>query len=577
VFAIIVYTYDIYDTLDCTGDISEVEWVNYTNLESCDLYHDYLSFECEYVNATDCDNLPIFPFCMNNDSWINYWGVSSVKFDCWNQSKSMPCQDDPCNYIDDKDMCCTTNSSSTGNPTRFPTLSPAGTGENTGRNGSGSWLTIKVTDRVIMIAIFVPVVVCGTILVRRKCKKRNESYDFPDDEQGLEADDVKARTSSFRSVLNNTWNRTRELCELKRYLMKDMELGRQIASGSFSVVHILKLKESDSRNDMIVAGKILNQIKTADFLREVTLQLKASETCNNIVRVIGFVMQPKVILMEYHRNGSLAVALENDYNLHEVDSESEFPILCRLLFILELSKAVRHLHKIGIVHRDLALRNLLLSDDRKRVLLGDFGLARRVNMIRPGGNLTRTKIIPKTSPPESWAESTIGQISFGLKTDVWSIAMTIWEIVNKRPLGDDLTGMKHVIGTQAMIPKRLLRKDISIGESFTRKNELWTMMHACWFRIPKNRPQSWEVYEKIWNFVQFPRGAKNSDYVGGFDSSYGSSSLEKGLLDIKINDELQSSLTSSSSLLDSSNSFGEEVVTTKHNTFVEENKLEYLD
>ena len=29
---------------------------------------------------------------------------------------------------------------------------------------------------------------------------------------------------------------------------------------------------------MIVAGKILNQIKTADFLREVTLQLKASET-----------------------------------------------------------------------------------------------------------------------------------------------------------------------------------------------------------------------------------------------------------------------------------------------------------
>merc|ERR1712060_25299 len=194
--------------------------------------------------------------------------------------------------------------------------------------------------------------------------------------------------------------------------MKDMELGRQIASGSFSIVHIMKIKESNSRNDMIVAGKILHQTKDEDFLQEITLNLKASKTCNNIVRVIGFVMQPKVILMKYYRNGSLAVALENDYKWQQVDLRSEFPILCRLRFILELSKAVRHLHKMGIVHRDLASRNLLLSDDRKRVLLGDFGLARRADMIRPDCNLTGTITIPKTSPPESWAESTNGQVSF---------------------------------------------------------------------------------------------------------------------------------------------------------------------
>merc|ERR1719510_2625648 len=116
------------------------------------------------------------------------------------------------------------------------------------------------------------------------------------------------------------------------------------------MVHIMKIKESDSRNDMIVAGKILHQIKDADFIQEVSLHLKASENCN-IVRVIGFVIQPNVILMEYHSNGSLAVALENDYNQYYVDSGSEFPILCRLRFSVELSKAVRHLHKIGIVHR----------------------------------------------------------------------------------------------------------------------------------------------------------------------------------------------------------------------------------
>jgi len=154
---------------------------------------------------------------------------------------------------------------------------------------------------VIMITIFlfVPISICGTIPVRRKWNWRNQSNNLLD---------------NMGSVLNNTWNLPSELWELKQYFMKNIELRRQIASGSFSMVHIMKLKESDSRNDMIVAGKILYQMNDADFLQEVTLNLKASETCNNIVRVIGFVMQPKVILMEYHWNGSLAVALKNDYN-----------------------------------------------------------------------------------------------------------------------------------------------------------------------------------------------------------------------------------------------------------------------
>jgi len=414
---------------------------------------------------------------------------------------------------------------------------------------------------IILIAIFgfVPILVYGLILVRRKWKKRNQSNDLPDNRRRLVVDGLELQNSPlFQSVLDNSWNPQSELWELKRYFIKDLELGRQIAMGSFSVVHIMKIKESVPRNHVIVAGKILHQMKDADFLREVILKLKASETCNNIVRVIGYVMQPKVILMEYHRNGSLAVALEKDHNLHDDR------------FILELSKAVRHLHKIGIVHRDLASRNLLLSDDQKRVLLGDFGLARRANMIHPDRNLTDTVTIPETSPPESWAESINRQVSFGLKTDVGSIATTIWEIVNKRPIGDCPTGMMRVIGTRAMIPKRFLREDIYIGESFTRENELWTMMRAYWFKIPKDRPQVWEVYETVRDFVKFPRGGKSSNYVADLDSysSYGS---EKELLGIKSY-ELMSSVTYSSIISDSSYRFGENVVTTKHHSFREEKK-----
>jgi serine/threonine protein kinase len=55
------------------------------------------------------------------------------------------------------------------------------------------------------------------------------------------------------------------------------------------------------------------------------------------------------------------------------------PLLTR--FAADMAKSVNHLHRSGAVHRDIAVRNFLLSStdvDSARVLLSDFGLARSV-------------------------------------------------------------------------------------------------------------------------------------------------------------------------------------------------------
>jgi len=300
--------------------------------------------------------------------------------------------------------------------------------------------------------------------------------------------------------------------KLKHYAMSELLLGRQLASGTFSHVHKITIK----KRNIEVAGKILDErlgITTSDFLREANLQQTVSENCNNIVSLIGIVREPKIILMEYYKNGSLDNALWEDYNQHVGDNGAEFPILTRLQFIVQLCRAVEHLHKHAIVHRDLASRNLLLSDDRKKVALADFGLARRINLIHREKNQTDTPVIPVTCPPETWNLASTTRRSYGLKTDIWSIGVTAFEIINKRPILNDLTYMKELEGTKAMIPKQLLRHDIKIGRSFGRTNELWSILLKCWRVNPKYRPQVGEVYDAIADLLKYPFVAKKHVYV----------------------------------------------------------------
>ncbi|XP_019173578.1 PREDICTED: serine/threonine-protein kinase HT1-like [Ipomoea nil] len=43
---------------------------------------------------------------------------------------------------------------------------------------------------------------------------------------------------------------------------------------------------------------------------------------------------------------------------------------------LQISRAMTYLHENGIIHRDLKPNNIFLSESKKSVKLGDFGLCR---------------------------------------------------------------------------------------------------------------------------------------------------------------------------------------------------------
>merc|ERR1719320_261477 len=125
-----------------------------------------------------------------------------------------------------------------------------------------------------------------------------------------------------------------------------------------------------------------------------------SNVCSKIVNLFGITTKPRCLVMDYYINGSLDVALLEDDKNTKLGGKTEFPFLLRLGYILDMCKAISELHLRNICHRDIAMRNLLLSDDKKHVLLTDFSLSRAVSSALKTQS-TITSILPKESAPET--------------------------------------------------------------------------------------------------------------------------------------------------------------------------------
>jgi len=318
----------------------------------------------------------------------------------------------------------------------------------------------------------------------------------------------------------------------RQFLIDEWRLGELLGSGSFSQVYMMtprkgvrvSSRKSNHGFGVTFVGKFINGRPPATkktFLQEAKLLHTASDRSKHIVDIFGIVLKPQIIIMKYYWNGSLDRALLEDFNRFGGGDGGEFPTGHRLRFIYHLCLAVNTLHNIGIVHRDIASRNLLLSDNRESVVLADFGLARQVKLDEAwNDNVTETAIIPRTSPPETWLKSPVQLRKYGLKTDTWSVGMTMFEIINMRPITAAFREMKIVKGTKALVPKNLLLEDTKIGKSFNRHLELWTIILRCLNVKPEMRPHIWEVEMLVKNLIRFPLGCKDINYFSKWRDNF---------------------------------------------------------
>lgn len=324
---------------------------------------------------------------------------------------------------------------------------------------------------------------------------------------------------------------------------KDYVVKNRVGSGNFSNVFLLERKDDRRR----FVGKFYKDgVCTKEFVREINIMNSCSNSCSTIVRLVGIFTTPKCLVMDYYVNGSLSDALIEDRKNVDRGIPTEYPFLRRLSYILDMCKAVNELHQRNICHRDIAMRNLLLSDDKEHVSLSDFSLSRVVESPFQTQS-TLTAIVPAESAPETFSRSSTdtGRKSFGipysLKSDIWSIGITMYEIID------------HVFckgQNWEYLPTSFLNKNKPSKWVFNRIDELWYVILRCWQEKSEKRPQSWDLEDRIQNLIENPINVESdhSGYITRFlieNTRSGTSSCKYSM---QSNSELEPVLTSSKML-----------------------------
>ncbi|XP_036922340.1 cyclin-dependent kinase 10 isoform X4 [Sturnira hondurensis] len=203
--------------------------------------------------------------------------------------------------------------------------------------------------------------------------------------------------------------------------VKEFEKLNRIGEGTYGIVY----RARDTQTDEIVALKKVRMDKEKDgvpisSLREITLLLRLRHP--NIVElkevVVGNHLESIFLVMGYCEQ-DLASLLEN-----MPTPFSEAQVKC---IVLQVLRGLHYLHQNFIIHRDLKVSNLLMTD-KGCVKTADFGLARAYGI--PVKPMTPKVVTLWYRAPELL----LGSCTQTTSIDMWALGCVLAELLAHKPL-----------------------------------------------------------------------------------------------------------------------------------------------
>ena len=239
------------------------------------------------------------------------------------------------------------------------------------------------------------------------------------------------------------------------------ELLKVIGQGSYGKVFLVK-KTTGSDTGSLYAMKVLKKatLKIRDRMRTKTERDILTEVEHPFIVKLHYAFQTEgklYLVLDFKRGGDLftRISKEHNWTLKEQDVR---------IYIAELVLALEHLHKLGIIYRDLKPENLLLDSDG-HIALTDFGLSKE--------NLDDRKSYSVCGTWEYMAPEVLCGKGYNYSVDWWSLGVLMYEmLVGVCPFegGNKSQTMHNVMKKQIIYPDSLSRDSVSLLKGFLRRD-----------------------------------------------------------------------------------------------------------
>lgn len=193
----------------------------------------------------------------------------------------------------------------------------------------------------------------------------------------------------------------------------------KIGSGSYGDVwSLLDSETNESVAAKIIQNNFLDRAAQARLHAETSLLKSVSHP--NIVQLLNVFQTSNncYIIMEHCTGGDL-----EDFTF----DKGKVPEAVAQKWLQQIADSLIYLQSLNIMHRDVKLANILLSDDGPSpvVKLTDFGFSRFVGASSLVGTVLGT--------PGFMAPEVLREEKYGYKADVWSLGVIAYELMTGKP------------------------------------------------------------------------------------------------------------------------------------------------
>ncbi|XP_078577731.1 proto-oncogene tyrosine-protein kinase receptor Ret-like isoform X2 [Branchiostoma floridae x Branchiostoma japonicum] len=290
---------------------------------------------------------------------------------------------------------------------------------------------------------------------------------------------------------------------------ENIVLGETIGEGEFGkVVKAQATNLANVKGVSTVAVKMLKDYASASEMRDLIseLELLSQVSHPNIIKLIGACTEhgPVYVIVEYARHGCLrdflrskrkdaVLFLDDDYPNLNSDDDGLMP-KDLLSFAWQITKGMQYLAEMKLVHRDLATRNVLVTD-RLVMKISDFGLTRDVYEEDAYMKKSKGRVPVKWLAIESLFDNV-----YTTKSDVWAFGVLLWEIVT--------LGATPYPGIPPERVCELLKTGFRMLRPTGCTEELYAIMLKCWQENSGARPSFAELCTELDYML-----SKNREYL----------------------------------------------------------------